>query len=118
MIIAFPVLDERIAPVADVAPGWILYREGEEGLEYVDCSSYYPPSYPDVLRERGVGIVICNAISPLLTRLLVLQNIQVVPGVRGTPGEVAKSLPDLLTMQPFPSGRRRMRCRRGHQRRR
>ena len=90
MNFALPLVHDRIAPVADVATEWKIYRTASATWQDLDLSAYYPSSYPSVFQARRVGVVLCNGMSRLLIRLCAVREIEVVWGYMGDPEEVVE----------------------------
>lgn len=116
---AFPVWDGRIAPVFDVARKALIVerKAGSAPREREELMPAEPPSAKaDRLRELGVAVLICGAISRPLQSEVESRGIQVVPFVTGGQSEIVRAwtegrLENDLYAMPGCRGRRRFRGR-------
>lgn len=97
MHIAIPVWQQRVSPVFDTAQTLLLVRvhDGhEEERKTINLVESCPPLRVARIRELGVDVLVCGAISRPLARLCQAANIELVPWVAGPVEEV---LAELLT---------------------
>lgn len=127
MLIAVPNCQGRVSPVFDVAARLVLVRlKGGAEAERREMVLFekQPEGIVRSLRELGIGLVICGAISLGLMAALEKAGIRVVPQIcgeldaviaayrGGTLGQPEFAMPGCCGRR-WGSGRRRGRCRRG-----
>ena len=118
MRIAIAVWQSRVSPVFDVA-GRLLVVEAESGRETSrteeTIAEPFLPRKVRRLRELGVNVLICGAISRPLAAMIAQAGIAVIPWIAGEVDQVLKGyldgqLPDPRFLMPG--------CGRGHRWRR
>ena len=127
MLIAIPNCQGRVSPVFDVAARLVLVRlkgEAEVDRREIVLFERQPEGMLHSLRELGVELVVCGAISQGLLAALEKAGIRVVPQVcgeleavitafrRGTLGQREFAMPGCCGRR-WEAGRRGARCRRG-----
>jgi predicted Fe-Mo cluster-binding NifX family protein len=124
VIVAVPVWQGRVSPVFDTARK-LLLAEVEDGKvtnrTEAELRQEALPKRAGEVKDLGVNVLICGAISRPLAAMLAGRGIEVLPFVTGTTGESldawrAGRLPGPGLLMPGCGGRRR-RCRRGGGRR-
>ncbi len=86
MLIAVPICQGRVSPVFDVATRLLLVRlEGRAEVERREVALFedQPAAIVRTLRELGVGMLVCGAISQFLERLVRVAGVRVVPRICG-----------------------------------
>lgn len=102
MMAAFPIWNERIAPVFDTATRVrLVHREDEATTQLRDVSlaDLSPFQKAARLAELGVGVLVCGAISRPLYAIVQSYGIEVVPHIAGDIEEVIAAW---LNTEPFP----------------
>jgi len=93
MRIAIPIWQSRVSPVFDAARR-LLIVDVEEGRETArteeTISEISPPRKARRLRELGVDVLICGAVSRPLAALIAQSGVRVVPWIAGDVEEVLK----------------------------
>ena len=116
--VAIPVWDERVAPVFDVSRR-LLVLDVESGKELCRTEQAIEetnePRRASRLRDLGVDVLICGAISRGLAVAIEEIGIRLIPWVGGFVDEVfsaylAEQLPDPRFIMPGCGGRRRQRA--------
>jgi predicted Fe-Mo cluster-binding NifX family protein len=83
---AFAVWNDRIAPVFDVARQVRLVDEKEGSMEHAE-NAHLPDAPPAAkaarLAEKGVGVLVCGAITQPLHAMITAHGIQVIPFIAG-----------------------------------
>ena len=94
MIIALPIWNGRISPVFDTA-GRILVAEvidGEETMrEEHAIGELFPPLRVRRLKELGVEVLICGAVSNQVAMIVDAAGIGIVPWVSGCVEEIIRA---------------------------
>jgi predicted Fe-Mo cluster-binding NifX family protein len=93
MRIAIPTWQGRVSPVFDTAQRLLvveLHNGDETGRTEQDLGRLFPPQRAVRLKELGVDVLICGAISRPLAGVIAASGIELVPFVSG-------ECPDVLT---------------------
>ncbi|MEJ2672680.1 MAG: hypothetical protein P8168_10885 [Deltaproteobacteria bacterium] len=92
-MIAIPVMRARVAPVLNWCTRILLFPEGsgEEGVKELQLPGLEPLERLRVLRQNGVNILICGALSIELLDGAMHQGLKVISGVAGRVDEVLKA---------------------------
>ncbi len=96
--VAVPEWQGRVSPVFDVAGTLVLLRAATDGhqatrrVESVGCTSAHERARR--LRELGVDVLLCGAISRPLEALVAAEGIRVVANICGPVDEVAAAFRD------------------------
>jgi len=88
--IAIPTWNGQISPVFDTAQEILVLGPEEEPdqAQRVCLAEVLPQARARRLRELGVGVLLCGAISRPLAWLLMSQGIEVIPNLSGSVKEV------------------------------
>jgi len=95
MHVAIPVWQERVSPVFDTARSLLLVRvaDGRElERKTINLVESWPPLRVARMRELGVDVLVCGAISQPLARLCQAAGVRLVPWVTGMVDEVLVEL--------------------------
>jgi predicted Fe-Mo cluster-binding NifX family protein len=103
MRIAIPTWQGRISPVFDTAQR-LLVVELQDGVEIgrneEDLGRLLPPQRAARLRELGIDVLICGAISRPLAGVIAASGIELIPFVNGECGDVLGAYAGGELMQP------------------
>lgn len=111
---AISIWDNRVSPVFDTARKLLLV-EIENGQEVSRCEVTLAETWPLArvarLKELGVSVLLCGAISRPLAAMLISAGIQIVPFMMGNTEEILNAylkghLPDPRFLMPGCCGRR------------
>jgi predicted Fe-Mo cluster-binding NifX family protein len=117
MKLAIPIRRNRISPVLDYASQVKIVDVGEtndvRGAMTVNMPDAHPAARVNVLKDLGVDVVICGAVSMPLMQLIRSEGITVIPGIAGEAVEIQQAYLEGSAIQdrfPMPGcgrGRRR-----------
>ncbi len=89
LILAIPEYRGRVAPLFDVAGRFVLGNSGFPADKiFLDATSFPDMARIQTLRDSGVSIVICSAISEVFAKLLQSSGVEIIPGVIGTVDDI------------------------------
>jgi len=94
MKIAIPIWNDYVSSVFDFAHGLLLVdiENGREiSREEVSIDVKRPPDRVAKLKEHGVDMLICGAISRVLANMITASGIQVLPYVTGRVNDVLEA---------------------------
>ncbi len=97
MKVALPVWEERISPVFDAARTILVLEIDDRrvvGRRLLPCCPDRPREVADLLRDAGVSVLICGAISREPASLLESRGIRLVPFIAGRVEPVVASFLD------------------------
>jgi predicted Fe-Mo cluster-binding NifX family protein len=85
LTLAIPEYKGRVAPLLDVAGRFVVGNsESPEEKFYLNAASFPDMARIQRLKDSGVNIIICSAISEVFAKLLQSSGIEIVPGVIGS----------------------------------
>jgi len=123
MKVALPVWQGQVSSVFDFAHILLvieLENGGEKGRQEIVLVEQSGPERAATLKQLGVGILICGAISRLLTEMINGSGIQVLPFVTGSTEQIINAYKTGRLSQPqytlpgfWPGARRSFRRCRG-----
>ena len=129
MKVALPVWQGHVSSVFDFAHKLLvieLDNEGEKGRQEIVLVEQSDPERVTTLKQLGIGVLICGAISRPLAELINASGIQVLPFVTGSTEHIVNAYKTGQLSQPqytllgfWPGARRsfhRHRCRKGGRR--
>ena len=93
----------RVSPLFDVAGKFTLVHTGNpDKTDFLDTLDLSGMFLVNALKESGIDIVICSAISRRYARALVKSGIELVPGVIGSVDEIVNAyLSDSLSIDRY-----------------
>jgi predicted Fe-Mo cluster-binding NifX family protein len=94
MKIAIPVQGDHVATVFDGADEFLMFetQPGEAVAPFrISCAEDTCISKVSFLKNRGVDILICGALSGFIRRMIEAADIRIFPFVRGTAEEVVEA---------------------------
>jgi len=102
---AIPVFDNRISPLFDVAKEFLIFdvSQGDVINSYtIDTSRFSEQEIISRLRQEGVGIIICSAVSRCIADVIISVGISLIPNIIGDINEVIDAyLNDNLKNEKF-----------------
>jgi predicted Fe-Mo cluster-binding NifX family protein len=103
MRIAVPVWGEKVSPLLDAASRLLIVeadQKGEIARFQVSLDESEPSRKAGRIREMGVDVLICGAVSDSVSRAVVAKGIRIISEISGCAGEVVDSF---LKGSPFDS---------------
>ena len=91
MRIAIPVWEEKVSPLLDTASMLLIVemdRLGEIARFQMALEEYEPGRKARRIRDIGVDVIICGAVSDFVSRALSAAGIRVIPEISGQAEEV------------------------------
>ena len=94
MKIAIPVTGDHVATVFDASEAFVMLKRGRDDAlapYRTPCRGETCLAKANLLKEQGVGLLICGALSGFMQRFIESSGISVMPFVRGTIEEVVEA---------------------------
>lgn len=90
-MLAIPVYQERISPLLDVSKKYAIFEIVDDEVKQKLLIEVHAESEPlriDKLKELGVSVIICGAVSDFVTRLVLAKGIRLISWVSGPVDEI------------------------------
>ncbi len=90
-MVAIPVYRERISPLLDVSKKYAIFEIVDDEVKQKLLIEVHAESEPlriDKLKEIGVSVIICGAISDFVSRLVLGRGIRLISWVNGPVDEI------------------------------
>ncbi len=90
-MVAIPVYRERVSPLLDVSRKYAIFEIVDNEMKQkllVELHAESEPLRIDKLKELGVSVIICGAISDFVTRLVLGRGIRLISWVNGPVDEI------------------------------
>lgn len=104
-LIAIPVFEERISPLLDVSERFVLFELGNNAvIQKVVINIQGESDRGRILRlkELGVAVIICGAVSRYLTGIINVAGLRLIPWISGPVDEVISSFVNNTLIAAFP----------------
>jgi len=105
-LIAIPVFEERISPLLDVSERFVLFEVTGNAVTQkivININSETERLRIQKLKEIGVAVIICGAVSRYLSYIISETGIKHIPWISGPVDEVIKSFIDNTLQSVLPA---------------